>query len=67
MRSCLLLGALVAAVAGFAGCAGVVNNQDQAENVLGQVFDMDMAQLGDDTNYLTQNDRPSRLTKWITR
>ena len=67
MRSLLLLGTLVVVSASLVGCAGVVQTSEQAGHTLGQVHDMNMAQFGDDMNYLTQNDRPSRLTKWITR
>ncbi|MBK8914942.1 MAG: hypothetical protein IPM64_10150 [Phycisphaerales bacterium] len=67
MRSLMTCSALAAALLLAGGCAGVVKNEKQAWNTFGQTLDADMAQLGDDFNYLIQVDRPSRLTKWITR
>lgn len=66
MRSLLLLGSLVV-LSSLVGCAGVATSKEQAGNTLGQIHDMNMAQMGDDMNYLMQTDRPSRLTRWITR
>jgi hypothetical protein len=69
MRKVLFCGLLLglAALAAASGCATVTMTPEENCMLQRRVFETDMLQIGDDWNLIWLNDRPSRLTRWITR
>jgi hypothetical protein len=66
MRKWLWLGLLVSVGFGC-GCATVTRTADENAAHVRGIARLDALQIGDDLNLIFLAERPTRLTRWITR
>lgn len=66
MRALLVLG-LILCLSVLAGCATMTQSPAEVRNTYRRSCEYDTLQLSEDWNHMWLLDRPSRLTRWVTR
>ena len=66
MRAVLIIGMIVCAVV-LCGCATQTQTAAEVRTTYQRVWQYEMLQLSDDWNDMWMLNRPSRLTRWVTR
>lgn len=66
MRALLILG-LVLGLGVLAGCATMTQSPAEVRNTYKRAWEYDLLQLSEDWNHMWLLERPSRLTRWVTR
>ena len=66
MRVILILGLLIGLCL-TTGCANMTQSGADVRASYVRSFKYDLLQMADDFNYMMMLDRPTRLSKWVTR